>query len=79
MTFARIGALNGKRLSIRYLAIAITLATAGAAYYCAYRPECSPFDRGLKGEVKRMSDGRTLYFDGRCWTTTPVPPTDTPF
>jgi hypothetical protein len=52
---------------------------AGAAFYCAYRPECSTVDRGLKGEIKRTANGKTLYFDGRCWTATPMPPTDTPF
>jgi hypothetical protein len=52
---------------------------AGATYYCAYRSECSPFDRGLKGEIRRAADGKTQYFDGRCWTATPMPPTDTPF
>jgi hypothetical protein len=52
---------------------------AGFTYYCAHRFECSPFDRGLKGEIKRTADGKTQYFDGRCWTTTPMPPTDTPF
>jgi hypothetical protein len=52
---------------------------AGAAYYFACWPECSNAERGLKGEIKRAADGKTLYFDGRCWTTTPMPPTDTPF
>ena len=31
------------------------------------------------GDVKRSPDGRVLYFDGRDWTTTPLPPQDTPF
>jgi hypothetical protein len=31
------------------------------------------------GDVKRESDGRLLYFDGRQWTDKPLPPQDTPF
>jgi hypothetical protein len=26
-----------------------------------------------------MPHGKLMYFDGRCWTTKPMPPTDTPF
>jgi hypothetical protein len=33
----------------------------------------------MAGEVKRVPDGTLMYFDGRCWTSKPMPPRDTPF
>lgn len=51
---------------------------AGAAYW-VLRPSCDADEPGFRGEVKREADGRLLYFDGHCWTTKPMPPTDTPF
>jgi hypothetical protein len=60
------------------LALVIVL-IAGTAFYCVYRSECSAFDRGLKGEIRRTVSGSTQYFDGRCWATAPMPPTDSPF
>ena len=34
------------------------------------------YERGIRGEVMKTADGRTLYFNGQCWTRQPIPPTD---
>jgi hypothetical protein len=47
--------------------------------YMARRSSCETDAHALVGEVRRVSGGTLLYFDGRCWTTKPMPPTDTPF
>jgi hypothetical protein len=59
--------------------IALLAIGLAAAVYLARRTSCDGDGRALVGEVKRVSDGTLLYFDGRCWTTKPAPPTDTPF
>jgi hypothetical protein len=73
------GTTGGRGMRMILVLVSILAFGAGAAYYFARRPECSNAERGLKGEIKRTTQGKTLYFDGRCWTTTPMPPTDTPF
>jgi hypothetical protein len=47
--------------------------------YLVRRSSCETDDRAITGEVKRVASGKLLYFDGRCWTPKPMPPTDTPF
>jgi hypothetical protein len=39
---------------------------------------CDASGAGIKGLERIMPDGRHEWFDGRCWTTTPQPPMDTP-
>ena len=60
------------------LAVLCAALIATAAYW-AWRPSCADDTRGFVGEVKRQADGKLVYFDGRCWTPKPIPPTDTPF
>jgi hypothetical protein len=36
-------------------------------------------NRACAGEVMRKANGKYLYFNGECWTTKYVTPTDTPF
>jgi hypothetical protein len=65
--------------TIRLISLAaICAALIASAAYWASRPKCVA-QSGLLGEVKREADGKLLYFDGRCWTAKPVPPTDLPF
>ena len=59
------------------LALIVALIIAISAYL-ALRPACDSSGPAMRGEVKRETDGTLRYFDGRCWTTTPVPPRDTP-
>jgi hypothetical protein len=58
---------------------AICATLIAIAVYVARRPTCETDDHAMKGEVRRQTDGRLLYFDGRCWTTKPMPPRDSPF
>ncbi len=69
-----------KNLQVAVLAAAA--AVAGAVAYVTYRTwgnPCVSREPGLHGEVMQRADGKTLYFNGQCWTTRPLPPTDTPF
>jgi hypothetical protein len=43
----------------------------------ARRSSCETDAQAFLGEARRMPDGTFVYFDGHCWTTKPVPPTDT--
>jgi hypothetical protein len=58
---------------------AIGAGLIGGALYFALPPSCVVDEHAMRGEVRRESSGKVLYFDGRCWTTKPVAPTDTPF
>jgi hypothetical protein len=74
MTPRNVPAVRGRRLTILVL-VAIA---AAAAFYWMHEPSCRMDARGLRGEVKYDIDGQPRYFDGRCWSSTPVPPMDTP-
>jgi len=66
--------------SRRLVAIAaLVAALVAAGAYVTRRPACEPDRTAMKGEVKRDANGRLVYYDGQCWTTTPQPPRDTPF
>src|SRR6266516_2278520 len=52
---------------------------AGILAYWRTRTTCETERHAMKWESKRGSNGRLIYFDGRCWTTTPMPPRDMPF
>jgi hypothetical protein len=71
------------KLSRRAVRVAILTALgvgliAGVAYVGRSAP-CETDARGFVGEVRQAADGQFQYFDGRCWTAKPMPPTDTPF
>ena len=51
---------------------------AGVAWWVVRRSQPSRAT-AQAGDVKRESDGRLLYFDGRQWTDKPLPAQDTPF
>jgi hypothetical protein len=40
------------------------------------RSTCETDKQAFLGEARRMPDGTYMYFDGRCWTKKPMPPTD---
>jgi hypothetical protein len=42
----------------------------------AWRSRCESDQQAFLGEARRMPDGTYMYFDGRCWTKKPMPPTD---
>jgi len=67
-----------RRVRLVLLATLCAAATVGAIWW-TQRPSCATDDRAFLDEVKRDAAGRLSYFDGRCWTTKPMPPTDTPF
>jgi len=67
------------RLIALYCLAVLCAGLIGAIIYGALPPSCASDFRAVKGEVKRRADGKLLYFDGTCWTTTPMPPLDTPF
>lgn len=71
-------AFSGKTIRLVTLAVICAGLIAGATYW-ALLPSCVADKAGFRGEVKREASGKLLYFDGHCWTTKPVPPTDTPF
>jgi hypothetical protein len=72
MTMARVTT----RLFLLALIVGAAL-LAGAAYWRG-RNTCVEPGSGLRGEVKVRPDGTTLYFDGQCWSTQPLPPLDMP-
>jgi hypothetical protein len=65
-----------QRSGLLILAVLI-LATAAWVMYQAVGNRCVSRERGLRGEVMRGANGTYLYFNGECWTTRPVAPTDT--
>jgi hypothetical protein len=71
--------LQRSRLVALAVVICVGLIAIGA--YSALRPRtpCVTDGNALKGEVKRGPDGKSLYFDGKCWTPKPMPPRDMPF
>ena len=77
---------RSSRLSIKALWMVLILAgvIAGAAWWTARRVAGGATTQSADGparagDVKRGPDGRLLYFNGRQWTDTPLPPQDTPF
>ena len=48
------------------------------AVYLPRRSACTADSTAVRGDVRREK-GQMIYYDGRCWTQKPVPPTDTPF
>lgn len=71
-------ALSNRTVRLALLTV-VGVGLLAAAVYMARQSSCETNERAITGEVKRVSDGTLLYFDGRCWTTKPVTPTDTPF
>jgi len=64
----------------RLVTLLAIIASAIVVASFLWRPQdCESGGRSLRGEVKRNADGRLLYFDGRCWTPTPMAPRDTPY
>jgi hypothetical protein len=57
----------------------VAIVPAACATYQALRYPCLSREPGLRGEVMRRVDGTNLWFNGECWTTKFVTPTDTPF
>jgi hypothetical protein len=71
---------SSPRFSTKALSIALLLAGlfAGAAWWAVPRSRNAD-TLARKGDVKRGSDGRLLYFDGKQWTDRPLPAQDMPF
>ena len=67
-----------RRFQVTVLVVVVFGAIAAAAYLTR-RSSCVEVGSGLRGEVRVQPDGTTQYFDGRCWTTKPIPPRDMPF
>jgi len=53
--------------------------TMGVVFYWNREPSCLHSPRGMRGEMMRGDDGSMFYFDGQCWSHTPVPPMDIAF
>lgn len=69
-------------MTFRMLLLLIVASCIGVAVFVAYRSweyRCQSHRRGFLGEVMRQDDGKLLYFNGECWTTREMPPTDSPF
>jgi hypothetical protein len=66
------------RRALRLVAVGVVTAI-GSYLYLSSAGGCETDVRAMKGEAKRTDDGRMLYFDGRCWTSAPTPPRDTPY
>jgi len=60
------------------LLLAALLVAAAVQWWCIPR-YCDDAVPGVKGERWIQSDGSVKYFDGRCWSDKPVPPSDTAF
>jgi hypothetical protein len=69
---------TGNIVTIRQLALLASVCwSVGCA--TASRSSCvGSYERGIRGEVMKAADGRTLYFNGQCWTRQSMPPTDLP-
>jgi len=67
------------RLIALYCLALLSAGLIAGIVYWSVPPSCQSDERAVKGEVKRTSDGKLMYFDGRCWTSKPMPPLDTPF
>lgn len=74
----KLSGFSAKPLGLTLLAVLI-LGGAACATYQAWRHPCLSHEPGLRGEVMRRADGTYLSFNGECWTTRYVTPTDTPF
>jgi hypothetical protein len=71
-------ALSNRTIRLAVLTALCAGFVVGVAYF-SLRSSCETDERAIIGEVKRVATGKLLYFDGRCWTSKPMPPTDTPF
>src|SRR6476620_7725499 len=60
------------------LLLAALMVAAAVQWWCIPR-YCDDAVPGVKGERWIQSDGSVKYFDGRCWSDQPVPPSDTAF
>ena len=71
-----------KRMNSFHFKVLFALVCAGLVAYAVYlirRSPCVSREPGFRGEVMRQDSGKFVYFTGKCWTTHPMPPTDTPF
>lgn len=65
-----------RRSKLRLLLVVVALgAIVAVAAYWSRRSSCVEAGPGLRGEVQVLA-GKTLYFNGECWTTEPMPPRD---
>ncbi|HET9832860.1 MAG TPA: hypothetical protein VFP91_14145 [Vicinamibacterales bacterium] len=62
-----------------FAALAMLAVTREVLVRLSTEPLGAPHSHGMKGDVKRGSDGRLWYSDGQAWTTTPPRPDDVPF
>jgi hypothetical protein len=74
----KLSAFSNKTIRLAVVTALCAGFVVGVAYW-ARRSSCETDERAITGEVKRVASGKLMYFDGRCWTTKPMPPTDTPF
>ena len=65
--------------TIRMVLAAIVAALAVIALLMSRQSACEPGGPVVKGQVRRDSKGKLQYFDGRCWSSKPLPPGDQPF
>jgi hypothetical protein len=57
---------------------AIFAALIAIALFMSRQPACEPGSPAVKGQVRRDASGKLQYFDGRCWSSKPLPPGDQP-
>jgi hypothetical protein len=75
----RLSAFSSKPLRFGAMVAVVCMGIGACATYRSWRYPCVSRERGLRGEVMRTAEGKSLYFNGECWTARPMPPTDTPF
>jgi len=57
--------------------LVLTVVASACVAHLPRRSTCETDKQAFLGEARRMPDGTFMYFDGHCWTTKPMPPTDT--
>ena len=75
----RSAVFSARAVGLGVLFVVVGVGSVACGAYRAWRYPCVSRERGFRGEVMRGADGKFLYFNGNCWTTRPMPPTDTPF
>jgi hypothetical protein len=74
----RLSSFSSRTLRLAVLVAIVSIVFVACATDRASRYPCVSSDPGIRGEVMRTAEGKTLYFNGQCWTAQAMPPTDTP-
>ena len=70
--------VSRRTLGLGVLFVVIALGSVVCASFQAWRYPCMSREPGVRGEVMKSPDGKVLYYNGTCWTTQRMPPTDMP-